>query len=161
MIQLVLLFAILMNGLLAGIFFIWTNTITPGIGNLEDSYYLKSFQSMNRTILNPLFFIVFFAPFILSLVLSIWCFSSELHLRFILSALAFVFYGIGVIAITFLGNIPLNDKLDHLQIDKMTDDNLLRFRLHFESRWNNLHLIRTVTSTLSFLFLIIAALWTS
>jgi uncharacterized membrane protein len=63
-----LLFAIVFTGMSAGLCFTWTNAITPGIGRLNDLGFLRSFQEMNRTILNPLFFIVFFGPFFLNLI---------------------------------------------------------------------------------------------
>ena len=44
--------AILLTGLMAGIFFTWSNAVKPGIGKLSDLEYLRSLQSMNRVILN-------------------------------------------------------------------------------------------------------------
>ena len=44
--------AILSTGLMAGIFFTWSNAVKPGIGKLSDIEYLKALQSMNRVILN-------------------------------------------------------------------------------------------------------------
>ena len=58
----VLLLSILGCGLTAGVCFTWTNAVTPGIGRLDDLTYLKSFQAMNRAILNPLFLAVFLGP---------------------------------------------------------------------------------------------------
>ena len=48
----ILAFAILSTGLMAGIFFTWSNAVKPGIGKLSDKEYLKALQSMNRVILN-------------------------------------------------------------------------------------------------------------
>jgi uncharacterized membrane protein len=85
----ILLFATLLTGLLAGVFFTWNNAITTGIGRLNDVSYLKAFQQMNRTILNPLFYIVFIGPLILSIAatynfsncnLFSWCFYCH-HIR--------------------------------------------------------------------------------
>ena len=47
---------------MSGIFFTWTNAIKPGIGKLDNITYLNAFKSMNKVILNPLFFIVFILP---------------------------------------------------------------------------------------------------
>ena len=58
----VLLLSILGCGLTAGLCFTWTNAVTPGIGRLDDLTYLKSFQAMNRAIINPLFLGVFLGP---------------------------------------------------------------------------------------------------
>ena len=64
----ILLVATLLTGLSAGLCFTWNNAVTTGIGRLSDINYLQAFQQMNRTILNPLFFIVFFGPVLLSLI---------------------------------------------------------------------------------------------
>ena len=55
---------IVLTGLSAGLCFTWTNAVTPGIGRLDDLGFLQSFQQMNRTILNPIFFIAFTNEFI-------------------------------------------------------------------------------------------------
>ncbi|MEM9648350.1 MAG: hypothetical protein AAF969_07700 [Bacteroidota bacterium] len=64
--NIILFSAIILTGLTAGLCFTWGNAVTPGIGNLSDSVYLQSFQSMNRSILNPIFFVVFFGPVLLA-----------------------------------------------------------------------------------------------
>ena len=45
---LILASAILSTGLMAGIFFTWSNAVKPGIGKLSDLEYLKALQSSNR-----------------------------------------------------------------------------------------------------------------
>ena len=60
-----LVLTILVTGLSAGLCFTWSNAVTTGIGRLDNFSYLSAFQQMNRTILNPVFFIVFFGPFFL------------------------------------------------------------------------------------------------
>ena len=47
-IQIMIIFmATLSTGLMAGIFFTWTNAVTPGIGKLKDIEYLGALQAMN------------------------------------------------------------------------------------------------------------------
>ena len=55
----ILILAILFTGLMAGIFFTWSNAVKPGIGKLSDIEYLRAFQSMNRVILNNTFKLIF------------------------------------------------------------------------------------------------------
>jgi len=54
--------ATMTTGLMAGIFFTWTNAVTPGIDKLTDREYLSALQAMNRVILNPTFYLLFFCP---------------------------------------------------------------------------------------------------
>jgi uncharacterized membrane protein len=60
----ILALAILLTGLMAGIFFTWSNAVKPGIGKLSDIEYLRALQSMNRVILNNAFKIIFLGAII-------------------------------------------------------------------------------------------------
>ena len=60
----VLVSAMFLTGLMAGIFFTWSNAVKPGIGKLGDLEYLNALQSMNRVILNGAFLIVFIGAII-------------------------------------------------------------------------------------------------
>jgi uncharacterized membrane protein len=147
----------LLTGLLAGVFFTWTNAITPGIGRLDDLSYLQAFQHMNRTILNPLFYTVIISPIFLS-PLSAYLYKSSNRLMIRLLIAASVIYFLGVFVVTMYGNIPLNIKLDNLQLSTISLENAKIFRDNYEVKWNNLHLIRTITSSTSFFLLILACL---
>jgi uncharacterized membrane protein len=154
----VLVFATLFTGLLAGVFFTWTNAITPGIGRLSDVNYLQAFQNMNRTIINPLFYIVIIGPLILSpLAAYLYKNSTAFMLKILIGTS--VLYFLGVFVVTIFGNIPLNMMLDNLQLSNISLEQAKTFRVKYENRWNNLHLIRTITSTISFTLLILACLY--
>ena len=66
--NIVFIVLILLTGLSAGLCFTWTNTVTTGLAQLDDFGYLSAFQQMNRTILNPTFFVVFFGPVLLNII---------------------------------------------------------------------------------------------
>lgn len=158
--QLTLIAATLLTGLSAGLCFIWTNTITPGIGRLEDLGYLQAFQQMNRVILNPLFFLIFFGPVILIPLSTYLLKGAPTQVVWIVGT-ASLLYAIGLGLITIFGNVPLNEILDKSPLAHMSLDELKALRGQFEVRWNRLHLIRTLTSALAFLLLIITCLTAS
>lgn len=155
--NIIMIALILLTGLSAGLCFTWSNTVTPGIGRLDDLGYLQSFQQMNRTILNPMFFVVFFGPFFLNLV-NIYFFRSSPSSFFWILILAGVIYVFGVLVITVFGNVPLNEMLDKTDLDIASIAELRQLREKFEVKWNRLHSIRTFTSIISFLLLIIGLL---
>lgn len=146
---------VLFTGLSAGLCFTWSNTVTPGIGRLDDLGYLQSFQQMNRTILNPLFFLVFFGPFFINLV-AIYLFKNHSNHLLGLLILAGACYFIGVLLVTVFGNVPLNEMLDKTDLGMASLEELKLLREKFEVKWNRLHSIRTVTSIITFLLLIIS-----
>lgn len=147
----------LTTGLLAGIFFTWTNAVTPGIGRLDDLSYLKAFQNMNRAIINPLFYLVIIGPlFLLPLSLYLYKGSSSPTRRALLGATTL--YYLGIFVVTMIGNIPLNILLEKAQLDSISLEDAKILRSKFEQSWNDFHLVRTITSAASFLLLILACL---
>lgn len=154
----VLFLATLLTGLLAGVFFTWTNAITPGIGRLNDLGYLQAFQQMNKTILNPLFYVVIIGPLILTFVVSYLYKASHRYVFRLLLASAIIYFS-GVFLITKFGNIPLNEMLDNTKLTDISLGDAKNLRNRFENNWNNLHLIRTISSSTSFFLLILACLF--
>ncbi|QEE49539.1 hypothetical protein FUA48_08085 [Flavobacterium alkalisoli] len=53
-------FTLLVTALMAGLFYSYSFSVNPGLGRLGDESYLMAMQSINRAILNPIFFICFF-----------------------------------------------------------------------------------------------------
>ncbi len=146
---------ILLTGLSAGLCFTWSNSITPGIGKLNDLGYLMSFQQMNRAILNPFFFIVFFGPFILGMYnLYVFINAPKTIIWLLIAALAIYFFG--VLLVTIFGNVPLNEILDKTELTSANSIELKNLRSVFETKWNRLHLVRTISSIISFIILIVS-----
>ncbi len=146
---------ILLTGLSAGLCFTWSNAVTPGIGRLDDLGYLMSFQQMNRTIINPLFFVVFFGPTILGFI-NLYGFRNAASSVIWLLILAIAIYCIGVVLVTIFGNVPLNNMLETTELSSASPEDLKTLRATFEVKWNLLNLIRTFSSIISFLLLLIA-----
>ena len=55
-------------------------------------------------------------------------------------------YIIGVFGITVLGNVPLNNSLDNLELEHLTLQEINTKRLDFEIPWNKYHFIRTMAN---------------
>jgi len=150
-----LIITTLTSGLIAGLFYAWSISVTPGLAKIEDENYLQAFQKMNRAIINPIFLMCFMGLAILLPLLSYFSYNS---IDFVYVITASILYLVGVMAVTFLGNIPLNNKLESLKIESMTDEQMSTFRERFESKWNTLNYVRTISSSLSFIFMIIACM---
>lgn len=148
---------LLLTGLSAGLCFTWSNAVTPGIGNLNDLGFLKSFQEMNRAIINPTFFIVFFGPFF-GHILNVYLYrnqSSSILWMLITAGATYIF---GVVLVTVFGNVPLNEILDKTNLQSASIEELKSLRDSFEKKWNRLHMIRTISSTTSFIIIIVSLL---
>lgn len=153
-----LILTTLFSGLMAGLFYSWSVSVTPGLAKVGDENYLKAFQAMNRAIINHVFLIIFMGLVIMLLVLTYLYHNSPVPVQYWFIISATVIYLLGVMAVTILGNIPMNNTMEVLHIEAMNFEQMASFRLGFESKWNKLNTIRTICSSLSFTFLILACL---
>ena len=153
----VFIVSILFAGLTAGLCFTWSNAVTPGIGRLDNIGFLKAFQAMNRAIINGQFMIVFMGPTVL-LFLTTYLFRNT-NTVFWLFLVAAILFFVGVGLVTVFGNVPLNEILDASNLGLLSKLELQELRDKFEQPWNRWHTIRTVSSFISFLLLLVGILY--
>lgn len=154
--SIILIVTTVFSGLMAGLFYAWSISVTPGLAKIDNVSYLQAFQSMNRAILNPLFFVIFFGLVVLLPVLSYSSFQDSVGSQYWYAILATIIYFTGIMGVTIQGNVPLNNALEVLNIESMTPEEMDIFRKGFESKWNRLNMIRAISSSLMFLLLVIA-----
>jgi len=148
--------AILSTGLMAGLFFTWSNAVMPGIGKMDNTAFLGALKSMNKVILNPLFFLVFFGSVVLTLLTPFLAFKVVSKKVFTVLLVAGVVYLAGMFLVTVFGNIPLNRSLENSMLDQLTTEQLQDMREKIEAPWKRLNWIRTVSSLVAFLLLLIS-----
>lgn len=148
LVQLIQFAAILLTGLLAGLFYGYDCSVIKGLGNLQNDTYLQSFQSINKAILNPYFFLSFMGCLFVLPVAS-WL-SYKSGAPFYLLTAASLVYFIGVFGVTVCYNVPLNDQLANFQISTATESEISAMRKTFEASWNTWHRIRTIASIVAF-----------
>ena len=149
----VLFSAVILTGLSAGLFYAWSVSVIPGTQKINDSTYLEAMQSINRAILNPAFFLIFFGSIVFLGIASIYQFHTS-SLSFWLMLTASITYLVGTLGVTGLGNVPLNDQLELLKLAELDNSKLAEFRQYYESKWNRLHQIRTGFAVISFLLVV-------
>lgn len=145
-----------LTALVAGLFYAWSVSITLGLARVSDAEYISVFQATNRAIQNPVFLLAFMGTQLLLPVCAFLFYRQTTRFWLLLAATAV--YTIGVISITFLGNIPLNNRLDKFDLKTATAQEIAQQRKDFEAPWNNLNTIRTVSSTLAIILVILACL---
>ena len=153
-----LLVTAITTGLTAGLLYSYACSINPGLGQVPDETYLRAMQSINRAILNPVFFLSFMGTLFLLPATTLLHAGHPGSLRFLCLLGASVLYIGGVIGVTALGNIPLNKALDAFNISSATAQQMADQRAAFETPWNNLHLVRTWASIIALALVIIACL---
>jgi uncharacterized membrane protein len=123
-------------------------SVIPGTRKVVDIIYLETMQSINRAILNPAFFLIFMGSPLLLIISTIQQYHSGMAF-WLLSGATLAYLG-GTFAVTSLGNVPLNNALDVLDLVELSEAHRIGFRKSYEEKWNRLHLIRTVFSVISF-----------
>ena len=152
----VLTLAVLATGLISGFFYAYACSVTLGLALLPDEQYIEEMQAINATVRNGVFAFSFFGA-VLFLLLALAVHLSRLRSRrFLLLAVAAVFYIGGGFMVTFLVNVPMNEEL--ARVGEAAPATLARVRAEYEGPWNFWNAVRTVFSSLSFLALIGACL---
>ncbi len=142
--NLILLLSTVSTALIGGLFYAYSCSVIPGLTRLSDLSFLQAMQSINRAILNPLFFASFMGTLIF-LPISVWFFKDNPTVFYLLLAAALLYFG-GVFLVTVIGNVPLNDLLDGTDLTKLDTAGLSALRNKFEPSWNLFHRIRTIAS---------------
>jgi len=146
--------ATIATGLGAGVYYTYQISVTRALAEVDDATYVATFQSINRTIVNPWFVSVFLgAPLLAAAALALRWGAEARLVATLATGLALE---VASIAITAFGNIPLNERLDRLGV--VTGDAATSARVSFEQPWNRLHLTRTVASVGGFVAFGIASI---
>jgi uncharacterized membrane protein len=153
----VLAAAVLVMGLMAGVFGLWAHTIMPGLRHTDDRTFVGAFQSLDRAIINPWFMAAFFGALVLTGLAAVLHLSGDKRNVLPWIGTAFVLYLVAVV-ITLAVNVPLNDAIKAAG-DPARIGDLAAVRRHFdEARWSAWNLVRTLTSTAAFGCLVAAAM---
>lgn len=146
------------TALIAGLFYAWSCSVIPGMRSLPDTEYLSALQSMNRAILNPVFFISFMGTLLLLPLSTYLHYGQPVSTRFWFLLGATVVYCIGGFGVTMTGNVPLNEALDAFQIKSASAQAITEQRMKFEQPWNSLHTIRTFACVVALVLVILGCL---
>ncbi len=155
--QIALILATFLCSLVAGFLFAFALVTMPGIRSLNDREFIRAFQVMDRVIQNnqPIFMLVWVGSvvaLVTSAVLGIGQSDGAGRLLIIFAALAYL---LGVQLPTVTINVPLNNKLQTLDVDAMNETTQKTARKDFEPRWNQWNSIRTAFASLASALLII------
>jgi uncharacterized membrane protein len=146
------------TALMAGLFYAWSVSVTPGLAQVTDREYVAAMQAMNRAILNPVFFAAFMGTLFLLPVTTYLHYDQPLSARFWFLLTATVVYGVGVFGVTIVGNVPLNNALDAFPLVAASDAEISARRVSFEGPWNSLNTIRSYAAVLAIVLVILACL---
>ena len=128
-----LIVSTLLCALVTGFIFTYAVVVMPGFAKLDDRDFIRAFQVTDGVIQNnqPLFMLAWVGS-IVSVVATMILGFIELHgiERWTVFAIGFV-YLLGVQGITIRVHLPLNNRLQRLEIDEMDPESLSKERNKF------------------------------
>ncbi|MEM7215546.1 MAG: DUF1772 domain-containing protein [Pseudomonadota bacterium] len=151
LIHFAILISTLLCSLVAGFVLCFAIVVMPGIRTLGALDFLKSFKAMDGIIQNnqPLFILVWLGSalaLLFSTLLGIWKLEG-LDLGLLIFACVVYLAGVQLPTVTI--NIPLNNRLQSLDLGTTAEYELQVVAELFESRWLRWNAIRTVIATLT------------
>lgn len=130
------LLTLLGSGLMAGLFFAYSNSVMPALARMPGPQGIAAFNNVNIVIYNPLFLTLFMGTAVLALLLAIAALMGWTpHPVWILIGAAL--YLAGNLAVTMGINVPMNDALAAADPEAPTSAALWATLLDRWVFWNN------------------------
>lgn len=144
--------------LTAGFLFAFAVVVMPGLKKLDNRSFIRTFQVIDGVIQNgrPLFIVVWLGSITALIVSAIPSFSQMSNWNDNVIVFATLAYFFGVQVSTVVYNIPLNNKLQKIDVANASEAELDLARQQFEAPWNVWNVRRTMIACLVTALLIAA-----
>ena len=152
-----LFFSTLLCSLVTGFILTYAIVVMPGLSKLDDKEFIKAFQVTDGIIQNnqPIFILIWVGSIISvvsTIIISIFTLGILEGWKIIFVSLVYL---IGVQAITIIIHLPLNRRIQKIDINSTSSQSLNEERKNFEKKWNYFNNIRTVIAFLVTLFFLL------
>jgi uncharacterized membrane protein len=134
------------SGLMAGLFFIFSATIMRALDKLPVPQGMAAMNSINVTIINPIFLTLFLGTALLCVALIILALAKWGGAPSVWLIAGSVIYLAGSIAVTTIFNVPLNNALETTALDSAEAATMWTRYMAEWVPWNHL---RTIACTAS------------
>ena len=140
-----LFLSVLFCSLATGFILTYAIVVMPGLSKLDDKEFIKAFQATNRIIQNnqPIFILIW-----LGSIISVFCtiivsiISLEILEASLIIFTSFVYF-LGVQVITIIIHLPLNRRIQNIDINSNSSQTFSDERKNFETKWNYSNNIQT------------------
>lgn len=153
--------SILFCALVTGFIFTYAIVVMPGLSKLNDKDFIRAFQVTDAVIQNnhPLFMLAWVGSIISLFGLNLMSILIHGLTGAWMLLLIGAIYLIGVQGLTVTIHLPLNNRLQAIEVDILDNDQLSKERMNFEPKWNYFNCIRTgIAFAVSVALLILMAL---
>lgn len=153
--ELILMIAGLAAALVAGVFLSFSDFIMRGLAQASSSQGAAGMVGLNRTVYRSVFMVLLLGLVPVSCALGLLAAWQLQGAARVLTLVGAVVYLIGVLAVTGMGNVPMNNRLDAMdgQLRETAD-----YWPRYAQRWTQLNHARTAGSTLTAICWLAAAM---
>jgi uncharacterized membrane protein len=155
-IYVLILTAALGCGLVGGIFFGFSVFIMKALKRLPPAQGISAMQSINVTVINPLFMAAFFGTALVCAILTIYSFFNWHIPGIVFLLVGSILYIFGTILVTIVFNVPRNDAL--ATVDPMSAEGFQLWQ-GYVAGWAVWNHVRTIASLAAATVLSIALLF--
>lgn len=107
-----LVLGLVASALAAGFFYAYSFTVMPGLAAGDPSAAIRAMQGINAVIRTPVFAFAFFGALAFPTLAAATALDGRSrHVAAVPAFLGASIYGLGVVAVTFAFNVPLNEAL--------------------------------------------------
>jgi uncharacterized membrane protein len=140
-------------GLVGGVFFAFSNFVMKALGRLDPAKGAAAMQSINVTVINPLFMTAVFGTTLVCIVIAVWALTvlDEDYAPYLLGGAAL--YVIGVAGMTIGFHVPRNNAL--ARVDPHSAEGADVWRRYLRE-WTAGNHVRTVSGLAAVAALIVA-----
>jgi uncharacterized membrane protein len=141
------------SGLVAGVFFAFSTFVMPALRRLPAAQGIAAMQSINVTVITPLFMLALFGTTVICVVLAV---IAVVHWREAAARLVFagaITYVLGTTLMTMAYHVPRNDALE--RVDPHASDAPAKWSAFF-AEWTHMNHVRTVAALAACICFVIA-----
>lgn len=158
--SILLTIATLCCSLVAGITLIFAIVIMPGLRTLGDRGFLQGFKAIDRIIQNnqPVFLLVWLGSGLALIAAAALGFRALAGIDRVLLTAALIIYLPGVQFATAWVNVPLNNRLQQLNLSQLDAEGITQAATDFAPRWIFWNNVRTCLAALTTILLLLILL---
>lgn len=138
------------SGIMSGLFFAFSNFVMQGLGRIPPAQGIAAMRSINVTVQNPIFFLVFFGTGLLGLALAAASLMRWDEAGMALILAGGLLYIASAIGVTLICNVPMNNSLAALEPTSAEAADYWQRYLREWLAWNHLRCLGTLAAMLAF-----------
>jgi uncharacterized membrane protein len=142
--------AILGSGLIAGVFLAFSSFVMAALAKQPFPQGMQAMQSINVTVINPVFMAVLFGTGLVSAALGINAYRQGLEGQNAWLLAAALLYILGVIGVTIALNVPLNNALAAADPNAPTSRALWDDYVSRWTMWNSVRMLASLAACAAF-----------